>query len=55
MHEEKKEKIERSAGEMQKRREQMADGKRYIIYYTFENRSKESRSSTGAGEDKKYV
>ena len=26
---------EAKVGEMQKRRETMADGKRYIIYYTF--------------------
>jgi hypothetical protein len=28
---------ETSVGEMQKRRETMADGRRYIIYYTFED------------------
>lgn len=27
--------LETSVGEMQKRRETMPDGKRYIIYYTF--------------------
>ncbi|HLM59988.1 MAG TPA: hypothetical protein VK308_04240 [Pyrinomonadaceae bacterium] len=28
-------KPEKTIGEMHKRREKMADGKRYIIYYTF--------------------
>ncbi|HXH70925.1 MAG TPA: hypothetical protein VNI60_11405 [Pyrinomonadaceae bacterium] len=28
---------ETSVGEMRKNRETMADGRRYIIYYTFEN------------------
>jgi hypothetical protein len=28
---------EKQIGAMQKRRETMADGRRYIIYYTFEN------------------
>ena len=28
---------EKSVGEMKKRRVMMADGKRYLIYYTFEN------------------
>lgn len=27
--------LEKTIGEMHKRRETMADGKRYIIYYTF--------------------
>lgn len=27
----------KKVGEMRKRQETMADGKRYIIYYTFEN------------------
>ena len=29
---------EKTVGEMRKRREPMPDGKRYIIYYTFETR-----------------
>lgn len=35
---ENKEPAEKPIGEMHKRREPMADGKRYIIYYTFENK-----------------
>lgn len=31
------EKLKTSIGEMHKRRETMADGRRYIIYYTFGN------------------
>lgn len=31
---------ETSVGEMQKKREKMADARRYIIYYTFENTTK---------------
>mgnify|MGYP000442152908 CR=1 FL=1 len=39
------EKLKTSVGEMHKRRETMADGKRYIIYYTFGNdRDSESDS-----------
>jgi|GEM_PF-1794476 len=34
---EKRENPETTVGEMHKRREAMADGKRYIIYYTFGN------------------
>ena len=34
MENEKKE-AEKTVGEMRKRRETMADGRRYIIYYTF--------------------
>ena len=30
-------KREESIGQMRRRRETMADGRRYIIYYTFEN------------------
>lgn len=36
---------ETSIGEMRKRRETMADGKRYIIYYTFENESSSEDAS----------
>jgi hypothetical protein len=32
---------EQRVGEMQKRRETMPDGKRYIIYYTFEGEESE--------------
>ncbi len=31
---------ENKVGEMRKRRETMADGRRYIIYYTFSNEEK---------------
>jgi len=31
---------EKTLGEMHKRRETMADGKRYIIYYTFSDEEK---------------
>jgi hypothetical protein len=33
-----------TVGEMQKRREKMADGRRYIIYYTFGEESKNNKS-----------
>lgn len=33
--------VEKKVGEMRKRRETMPDGKRYIIYYTFESEAKE--------------
>lgn len=33
-------KDETSVGKMRKNREAMADGRRYIIYYTFENADK---------------
>ena len=42
MHDEKEEKNESGIGQMHKRREKMADGKRYIIYYTFGEGSEES-------------
>ena len=32
---------EKTVGEMHKRRETMADGKRYIIYYTFSDEKNE--------------
>jgi hypothetical protein len=38
------------AGEMHKRRETMPDGKRYIIYYTFENEER-SRSDNEVSEN----
>lgn len=41
MNDELKEKNERNIGEMRKRREKMADGKRYVIYYTFGERADE--------------
>lgn len=37
--------LEQKVGEMHKRRETMPDGKRYIIYYTFENEADETESS----------
>ncbi len=33
---------ENKVGEMHKRRETMPDGKRYIIFYTFESEEKDS-------------
>jgi hypothetical protein len=41
-------------GEMRKRREKMADGKRYIIYYTFEQ-PKETPEDTAQNEVKENV
>jgi hypothetical protein len=38
-------KLETSVGEMHKRRDAMADGRRYIIYYTF-NESEKTRPQT---------
>ncbi len=35
---------EEKVGEMRKRRETMPDGKRYIIYYTFENEETEPQN-----------
>ena len=35
MSDDQRENLEKRVGEMHKRRETMADGKRYIIYYTF--------------------
>ncbi len=34
---------EKSVGEMHKRREKMPDGKRYIIFYTFEDEEKKPK------------
>ena len=36
--------LEEKVGEIHKRRETMPDGKRYIIYYTFGDKEKESQS-----------
>jgi hypothetical protein len=47
MHDEQKEKSERNIGEMRKRQEKMADGRRYIIYYTFEKNAGEASTQTG--------
>lgn len=47
-------KDERGVYEMRKRREMMADGQRYIIYYTFEKDSEgmpEDRRENEKGED----
>jgi len=41
-------------GEMHKRREKMADERRYIIYYTFETGEK-SRTETADEEERKDV
>lgn len=50
------EKIKPQVGVLKKRRVVMADGKRYLIYYTFENESEPSEKSemtsqTGASEN----
>ncbi|HYP50762.1 MAG TPA: hypothetical protein VEQ34_07460 [Pyrinomonadaceae bacterium] len=37
---------ETSVGEMRKRRETMPDGKRYIIYYTFDGGGENSETMT---------
>ena len=42
-------KHETSVGEMRKNRETMADGRRYIIYYTFENTA-EATAETKPGD-----
>ncbi len=53
-------KAEQTVGEMHKRREMMADGRRYIIYYTFgeesatkaaENQTAETSSTSEAKEN----
>lgn len=41
MQNEKRENLQKAVGEMQKRREKMEDGRRYIIYYTFGEDSEE--------------
>ncbi len=43
METEEKNQAEKPVGEMHKRREIMADGRRYIIYYTFGNEEAEPR------------
>ena len=35
-----------NGGEMKKRREKMADGKRYLIYYTFEVKVESEKEQT---------
>jgi hypothetical protein len=45
MQNEKREKSQETVGEMQKRRELMEDGRRYIIYYTFEKASDDRREN----------
>ena len=37
-------KAEKTVGEMHKRRETMADGRRYIIYYTFGDEETEAQN-----------
>jgi hypothetical protein len=49
-NEEDKKKNDSAIGEMHKRREKMADGKRYIIYYTFGKDSEESSKTIKKGE-----
>ena len=41
--------LEKGIGEMHKRRETMADGRRYIIFYTFGN--EETRSQKEVSEN----
>ena len=41
-----KTKLETCVGEIHKRREKMADGRRYIIYYTFEKTEEDSIKTT---------
>jgi hypothetical protein len=36
--------LEKAIGEMHKRRETMADGRRYIIFYTFRNEETEPQN-----------
>ena len=55
MNDDLKEKNERNIGEMHKRREKMADGKRYIIYYTFGESSKESKEAIEKKEGEENV
>ena len=42
-------------GEMEKRREKMADAKRYIIYYTFGSETASETEKTADGEPEKNV
>ena len=46
---------EKSVGEMKKRRVTMEDGKRYLIYYTFENGEKLVDSELGKTEENENV
>lgn len=43
--------LEATVGEMHKRREKMADEKRYIIYYTFGDESAENNSPNVSPEE----
>ena len=43
-------KLKMSIGEMQKRRVMMADGRRYLIYYTFDDESKRQLSEKSLPE-----
>lgn len=43
-------KLKTSIGEMQKRRVTMADGRRYLIYYTFDGESKRQLSEKSLPE-----
>jgi hypothetical protein len=47
------ENLEKRVGEMHKRRETMADGKRYIIYYTFGDGGEDSAAVTPKISDEK--
>ena len=42
---------ETNVGEMHKRREVMADGRRYIIYYTFDADEPAATAASEVGED----
>ena len=50
MKDERAEKNEQGVYEMQKRREIMADGRRYIIYYTFGEDREETRENRRENE-----
>jgi hypothetical protein len=45
---------ESETGEIRKRREKMADERRYIIYFTFETGA-ESQSKSGENKERKNV
>jgi hypothetical protein len=55
MQQEQQEKRGEIIGEMVKRREPMADGRRYIIYYTFEKHENESSEIRPESEIKENV
>jgi len=44
------EKLEASIGEIQKRRVTMADGRRYLIYYTFDDEAKKQTPEKSLSE-----